>query len=72
MATGSLTLTDYPGDAVVIVCDRCDRRGRLNKAKLIGEHGPDAALPDILRKIADCTKAKGFGNDICSAKYEGL
>jgi hypothetical protein len=72
MATGSLTLTDYPGKMVVIACDRCARRGRLNKAKLIAEHGPHAVLPDILRQIADCTKAGGYGNDLCGAKFEGL
>tara|TARA_B100002003_G_scaffold214127_1_gene212213 strand:+ start:26 stop:244 length:219 start_codon:yes stop_codon:yes gene_type:complete len=72
MATGSLNLTEYPGDMVVVACDRCGRRGRLNKARLIASHGRDAALPDILREIADCAKASGFGNDLCGAKYEGL
>ncbi len=72
MATGSRTLTDYPGDIVVVVCDRCERRGRLNKVKLIAEYGPDAALPDVLRGIADCTKAKGYGNDLCGVRFEGL
>ncbi len=72
MATGSLSLTEYPGDMVVVACDRCGRRGRLSKARLIADHGRDAALPDILRKIADCAKAGGLGNDLCGAKYEGL
>jgi hypothetical protein len=72
MATGSLSLNKYPGDMVVIACDRCGRRGRLSKARLIADHGRDAALPDILRKIADCAKASGLGNDLCGAKYEGL
>ncbi len=62
MATGSLTLTEYPSDAVVVACDRCDRRGRLNKAKLIAEYGPDAALP----------YTKGYGNDLCRARFAGL
>jgi hypothetical protein len=48
------------------------RRGRLNKIKLIAEYGPDAALPDVLRGIADCTKAKGYGNDLCGVRFEGL
>ncbi len=72
MATGSLSLTEYPGDTVVVACDRCGRRGRLSKARLIADHGRDAAPPDILRKIADCAKAGGLGNDLCGAKYEGL
>jgi hypothetical protein len=72
MATGSRALSDYPSDLIVVVCDRCNRKGRLNKAKLITEYGLDAALPDVLRLIADCTKSKGYGNDLCSAKYEGL
>ncbi len=68
MATGSISLTEYPGDMVVVACDR---RGRLSKARLITDHGRDA-LPDILRKITDCAKASGLGNDLCGAKYEGL
>ena len=57
---------------LVIACDRCGRRGRLSKTRLIAQHGRDAALPDILREIADCAKASGLGNDLCGAKYEGL
>ena len=72
MATGSLSLTEYPVDMVVIACDRCGRGGRLSKESLIADHGRDAALPDILRKIADCAKASGLGNDLCGAKYQGL
>ena len=39
MATGSISLTEYPGDMVIIACDRCERQGRLSKAGLIADHG---------------------------------
>ncbi len=72
MVTESRALEDYPGNSVVIICDRCSRSGRLNKSRLIAEYGPDAALPDVLRQVANCAKSKGYGNDLCGAKYGGL
>jgi hypothetical protein len=72
MTSGSLTLSEHPSDLVTIVCERCDRRGRYHRHKLIQRFGPDAALPDILRELADCTKASGHGNDMCRVRYEGL
>jgi hypothetical protein len=36
-----LTLADYPTDTVQLACERCDRRGRYRKERLISEHGAD-------------------------------
>jgi len=44
---GALILTDVRGPTLTIVCEPCDRRGRLSVAKLIEEHG-DAKLTDLL------------------------
>ena len=73
MATGSLTLSEHPRELVEIGCDRCERKGRYSRARLIAKHGPSIRLPDLLRKIAaDCLKSGGLGNDMCGARYEGL
>ena len=74
MATGSITLKQHPGDVVVVVCDRdgCGRRGQYRKSGLIAKHGPNAALPDVLREIAGCERNKPYGNDLCGARFEGL
>jgi hypothetical protein len=38
-------------------CSRCTRHGRLRIARLLAEHGADAAGPDVLRALtADCPK----------------
>ena len=40
-----------------VACSRCDRRGRLNVAKLIGQHGAGATLRDAVSDInADCPR----------------
>ena len=44
---GALILTYVRGPTLTIVCEPCDRRGRLSVAKLIEEHG-DAKLTDLL------------------------
>jgi hypothetical protein len=48
-------------------CGRCERHGRLHLARLIAQHGADAALPDVLRAIAgDCPKREAFNvHDRC-------
>jgi hypothetical protein len=51
-----------------VACRRCDRRGRLNVARLIREHGPDARLPDLKDVLAgNCPK---FRNQVASDRCE--
>jgi hypothetical protein len=68
----TFTLSEYPFDWIELACEKCERRGRLRKARLIEQYGPDygvAGLRETL--IADCPK---FGNwhDLCRAYYVGL
>jgi hypothetical protein len=72
--TGALTLADYPGDAVHVVCNKQDRRGLYSKDRLIARHGAGIGLPDLLHKIAaDCPRVlKPLGNDLCGAHYPDL
>ena len=56
-----LTLADYPDDMIRIECSKCGRSGRLNKARLIAEHGAEITLPELrhvlqrARVVAKCT-----------------
>jgi hypothetical protein len=56
---------------VELACEKCGRRGRLSKARLIEEHGPDVALPDLRTIIARCDRA-GSMSDPCGAYYVAL
>ena len=48
MSKGALLLSQIAEKTQMleVACDRCDRRGRLSVARLIGEHGPDMPMPD--------------------------
>jgi hypothetical protein len=53
----TFTLSEYPFDWIELACEKCERRGRLRKARLIEQYGPDygvAGLRETL--IADCPK----------------
>jgi hypothetical protein len=40
-----------------VACNRCDRRGRMNTAAQVAEHGADMPVPVLLRTIAaDCPR----------------
>ena len=57
--SGSILLVDVANrtDTLDVGCNRCNRRGRLSTARLLGEHGPEMPMPDLLRLIsADCPK----------------
>lgn len=71
MATGSYTLAQFPLEMIELACDKCGRRGRLSKAKLIEAYGPDIALPDLRAIIARCDRAQSM-NDPCAAYYVAL
>ena len=38
------------------ICDQCGRKGQFRKATLVGKYGPDIVMPDLLNKVADCSK----------------
>jgi hypothetical protein len=71
MPNGSLSISDFPLDMVELACDKCRRRGRLSKAKLVEEYGPDVALPDLRTLVARCDRA-GSVSDPCGAFYVAL
>jgi len=68
MPTGSFTLGHFPREMVELACDKCGRRGRLLKAKLIEAYGPDIALADLRSLIARCDRSGNMSNP-CGAYY---
>ena len=56
---------------LVIVCDRCPRRGRLRTDRLLARYGPDVAGPVLLDLIAaDCPRQiTRAWYDRCGVKY---
>jgi len=68
MAPGSFALGHFPLEMVEFACERCERRGRLLKTKLIEVHGPDISLPDLRTAIARCDRAKNT-SDPCGAHF---
>ena len=71
MPSGAYTLAQFPLEMVELACEKCGRRGRLSKARLIEEHGPDIALPDLRTILARCERA-GSMSDPCGAYYVAL
>jgi hypothetical protein len=71
MTAGSFTLAQFPLDMVEFACEKCGRRGRLLKAKLIEAYGGDFALPDLRTAIVRCDRAESV-SDPCGAYYVAL
>ena len=51
------------------ICDQCGRKGQYRKATLVSKYGPDIVMPDLLRKVADCTKFDPHRGG-CRVKYD--
>ena len=71
MPAGSFTLAQFPHEMVELACEKCGRRGRLLKSRLVEEYGADVALPDLRTMIARCDRATSM-SDPCGAYYVAL
>jgi hypothetical protein len=69
--TGSLTLSEYPGDIVRLSCAKCGRLGQYRKQMLIEGYGADMRLPDLREEIAQCER-RGLMHDACMVRYVDL
>jgi hypothetical protein len=54
--TGSLTLSEYPGDLVRLSCEKCGRSGQYRNQKLTERYGADMRLPDLRQEIVQCRR----------------
>jgi hypothetical protein len=57
-----------------VACSRCERRGRLNVARLIERHGAAARLPDLRGILAaDCPRSSAVSiHERCGVHYPQL
>jgi hypothetical protein len=57
-----------------VACSRCERRGRLDVAKLIERHGADTKLPDLRVILAgDCPRIRAVSiHERCGVHYPQL
>ena len=69
--TGSLQLSQYPGDTVRLSCPKCGRAGQYRKQNLIERYGADMRLPDLREEIANCSR-RGQWHDGCMVRYVDL
>jgi len=51
MANGALTVAQFPGEMIEVVCAACERRGVYAKARLAEQFGAAMALPTLLSKL---------------------
>lgn len=50
--TPQVRLGAYPTEEWVnLKCLKCDRKGRLSKARLLAEHGPNKGLVDLINTL---------------------
>ncbi len=72
MPDQTFTLAEYPFDWIELACEKCDRHGKLRKARLIQEHGPDIGVARLRETlIKDCPHV-GDWHHPCRAYYVGL
>ena len=76
MTGGTISLGEIAArlTMVEVACNRCDRRGRLNVARLVEEHGAACPGPDLLRHLsADCPKRIASKlHDVCGIHMPDL
>ena len=72
MSRGYITLADYPTAMVRLACDRCDRRGKYRKDRLIAEHSADVRLPDLRHLLATGCPLVGHRATPCGVYYVDL
>lgn len=58
-----LTLSEYPGDAVRILCRACRRDRQHDLARLIALFGPGAELGQVLARLTDCGRQRDWRAD---------
>jgi hypothetical protein len=68
MTKGALTLRTYPYPMVRISCQKCGRAGQYRRQTLIDRYGPDIAMPDLRRELAQCPRRTTW-HDPCMVIY---
>ena len=71
MTKDALTTSTYPFPIVRIVCSKCARSGQYRHQTLIDLYGPDAGMPEVLEKLAQCPDSRNY-SDICQVRCPDL
>jgi len=67
--SGAYLVSDLPADQLCrIACRKCDRRGAYRRDTLAARFGADAVLPDVLARLAACSRRGDFSNP-CGAVW---
>jgi hypothetical protein len=65
---GAWLLGEFPLPLVRVKCDKCGRAGQYHTAKLLEQHGPDMAMPELRHIIAKCPRRHTM-NDPCQVVF---
>jgi hypothetical protein len=60
--SGEVTLGTCPQPWIVVICDRCKRRGEYKHETLLAKYGPDFSMPSLHHHVAadaGCALARG-------------
>ncbi len=68
----TFTLAEYPFDWIELACEKCGRHGKLRKARLMEQYGPDIQVAELLEELAKSCERLGSMQDPCGAYYVGL
>jgi hypothetical protein len=73
MPSGAVTIAEFPGEKIEIICNACARRGVYAKARLVERYGAETGLPNLLSQITqDCPARSRHGILRCGANYLAL
>jgi hypothetical protein len=62
--SGAWLLGEFPLPLVRVKCEKCNRAGQYHTVKLLEQHGPDLAMPELRHVIAHCPRQHTM-NDPC-------
>ncbi len=68
----TFTLAEYPFDWIELACEKCGRHGKLRKARLMEQYGPDIQVAELRAELAKSCERLGSMQDPCGAYYVGL
>ncbi len=66
------TFTLDPFNWIELACEKCGRHGKLRKARLMEQYGPDIQVAELREKLAQTCERLGSMQDPCGAYYVGL
>ncbi len=72
MPGDTFMLSEYPFDWIELACEKCGRHGKLRKARLMEQYGPDIQVAELRAELAKPCERLDSMQDPCGAYYVGL